>query len=91
MFSAFFYLRIIVKVGVLVGRDFYLRENIWNGNLVWRCFMQISLDRRRRRGEGFCGRILFNNPTFRGYLGFSLPLFIESGQRLSSWRNPATR
>jgi len=49
MLSALFYLGIVVKVGVLVGRDFYLRENIWNGNLVWGCFMQISLDRRRRR------------------------------------------
>ena len=89
MFSVFFYFGVIAKVKVLVGRDFYLRENIWNGNLVWRCFMQISLD-RRRRGKGFCG-ILFNNPTFRGYLGFSLLLSIESGRRLSSLRNPAIR
>ena len=31
--------------------DFYLRENIWNGNLARRCFMQISVERRK----GFCG------------------------------------
>jgi len=35
MFSAFFYLGIIVKVGILVGGDFYLRENIleWQSGL----------------------------------------------------------
>ena len=71
---------------VLVGRGLlFERKHVEWQNLVWRCFMQISLDMGGR--AGFCG-ILFNDPTFRGY--FSC-LSTESGRRLSSWRNPAIR
>merc|ERR1719376_720508 len=61
----------IVKVGILVGRDFYLRENIWNGNLVWGCFMQISLDRRRRRGKDFVEEFY---STIRSFVDISASL-----------------